>query len=409
MEVIDRNTYLNGINSFLDYYLKKLSNDDEIDIKYFYELKDFIVSNLQCMNDKFLNVMMETLDYNEFKHIGYFPSPKPSTFIKLYMISKAFMENFHDIENYKAILEDINGFDDYSYVYNFDSKFKLNRYVIDAMVGFKYYKDIPNFRKLFAKLYDYFNWTSGSYNFDYDYRLVNMVIREGKELGIDKDRYLDIANKVLEVGEPLFVHSRPYLYSKLLLPGKRFEYLNNKLNEIEGNYFLRKNIFSYISNLSLGMFDDFKEDDDYFISCMNIVFDSDSYEELSNKLNIIREASYCYENGDSKKARSLINSLTDLSNKKVYCDSIVSYPVDCVNHVKKPSTILERERFLYKGINDSICYDFMSLIHYNSENIGGFNRDLDKVLKKENSSINVFKRKIKNKFEKKKSGVNNDI
>ena len=157
------------------------------------------------------------------------------------------------------------------------------------------------------------------------------------------------------------------------------------------------------------MFDDFKEEDDYFISCMNIVFDSDSYEELSNKLNIVREASYCYDNGDAKKALSLINSLPDVSNKKVYCGSIVSYPVDCVNQVKKPKTILERERFLYKGINDTISYDFMSLVHYNSENIGRFNHDLDKVLKRELSSINVFKRKIKNKLEKKKSGVNNAI
>ena len=44
---------------------------------------------------------------------------------------------------------------------------------------------------------------------------------------------MDLYNKVLEVGEPLFVHSRPCLYSKLLLPGKRFEYLNNKLNEYD--------------------------------------------------------------------------------------------------------------------------------------------------------------------------------
>lgn len=405
MEVIERNTYLKGVDSFLDYYLKKLSNDEEIDIKYFTELKDFISSNLQCMNNQFLNIMMETLNYNEFKHIGYFPSPKPSTFIKLYMITKAYMENFHDLDNYKAILEDISELDDYSYVYNFDSKFKMNRYMIDAMVGYKYYKDLPNFRKLFVKLYSYFNWRSGTYNFDSDYRKVDKVIRDGKELGIDKDRCLDIANKVLEIGEPLFVHSRPYLYSKLLLPGKRFEYLNDKLNEIEGNWFLRNNIFTYISNLSLRMFDEFKEEErDYFITCMNIVFDSDSYQELSNKLNIIREASYLYEKGEKKESLSLIRSLTDLSNKKVYCDSMVTYPVECVNQVQKPRTILERERSLYKEINDSISYDFMTLIHYHAETIGGFNYSLDKVLKRELSPVEVFKRKIKKRFEKKKSG-----
>ena len=403
MELVSREIYLNGIAAFLDYYLKKEYSLENLDSKFFDWVKDDMYCIFRDIRNDFLDVLQQTIPYDEFKHIGYFPKPKPSTFIKLYMASKAYVENFHDIDNYKAILEDISSFDDYNYVYDFDSKFKMNKHTIDAFVGHKYYKSIPNLRRLFSKLYDCFNWTSGSYNFDLDYRKINSVIKDGKDLGIDKDRYLDIANKVIEESGPLFVHSRPYLYSKLLMPGKRFEYINDKLNEIERNCFIRQNIFSYISELDLNMFNEFKDEEkDFFITCMDIVFDSDSYQELSNKLNIIREASYLYGKKEKKQAMVLIGSLTDLSNKKIYCGELVSYPTNCVNFVQKPKTILEREMALYKNINSDFSYEFMMGIHYNMTTLGQMIEFTDKRLNKELSPINTYKRKIKSKFEKMK-------
>lgn len=107
--------------------------------------------------------------------------------------------------------------------------------------------------------------------------------------------------------------------------------------------------------------------EDSLITCLNNVFDSDSYQEMISKLNCLKEASSLYEKGDRVEAFKCISHLDSEKHKKVYSGECVTYSNNALNQVEKPKSLFRREKELYTRIDPSISYSFMEELHYGLE------------------------------------------
>ena len=319
-------------------------------------------------------------------------------FIKAYMILKCYESNKDNYENYNTLLYDVCKVEekDYCYDYSFiGNNFKEIKDSLDFILVNKNYKDMPNLRSLLKEIYincvsslipnGYFDW------FD-EYR---EIYEDASVYGIDYSRASEIFDKSIGNRFALFNHDDGYFYSKILLFGKRFEYINEKLIEVESNNCLRKDIFSNIKDLSIELFEELNDEKsgDSFIKYFDMIFDSDSYYELMSKLKSLRDASVLYEAGDKKKAFELVSNLNSVEHKKKFGDKIVCYPSDCINVVVKPKMIFRREKELYSKIDDSISYDFMNDLHDNALDVNSMIDDIDLVTNRR------FLKILKKKFE----------
>ena len=78
-----------------------------------------------------------------------------------------------------------------------------------------------------------------------------------------------------------------------------------------------------------------------------IVFDSDTYKELMNKLNVLKEAHDKYVSGN-KDTSYLLDELSDKRHKDSFGKIIISYESSSNNKIDKPNTIDKRMKNLYK-------------------------------------------------------------
>ena len=145
------------------------------------------------------------------------------------------------------------------------------------------------------------------------------------------------------------------------------------------------------------MFDSDKSKD-LFIECMEKVFDSDSFLELSNKLDFLQEASNLYEKGEKEVVFSLIKGLDNDSHKEIYCGQAVCYPTNTMNLITKPDKMIDRMKHLYGKIDGSISYCFVDEICDNAKSIEVMYLTLEEALKGNKS----FFGKLKNKFIRRK-------
>lgn len=374
-----------GTNGFYDINFTKLNN----------ELYGILLDMCSNIDQRFKIDLMSNFGLN-----FVYKSALICNYLKMYMLLKGYESNKNNYDNYKEVLDDVLSLEnewnvDYRVISN---NFKFVKPVVDLIVSNKFYKDMPNSRELLKDVYkevlspslisyDYFKWFDDC----------KKIFDDALEAGIDKKRASYIFDKSLEEHYASSFYDNPYLYSKILLFGDRFDYVNEKLIEIEGNYSIRKDIFSRIKNLSIELFDDLNEsrnNKDSFITCMDIVFDSDSYYELLSKLNCLNDASNLYLSGKRKEAYDLLKDLSSLRHKKRYCDEVVAYQNNCINLIEKPKTVFRREKELYARIDNSISYDFMEELHYKCSDVASMMRDTDFVINRENKFLKKIKRKI---------------
>jgi len=377
-----------------------------------------ILKDMAKDHDKFyINLMMKnfnpkktiekTLFFNSYSYglsfnKNYSEKELIDSFMRYYMVLKGYQNGNHD--SFSCLVDDVSSFKvNYSseiYPKILSKTFNRVSGVIDKIVSSQYYSEMPNSRRLLERIFEKFvrcdSFLDSLYN-EYNPKLE--VFIDADLLGVDKKKACMMFDKMVKDFMTDSKYCENYFYSKILIYGNRFEFINSNLIELEGNYSIRKSIFERIKDLNINMFKDLNRNssEDSFVSCMKVVFNSDSYYELLSKLNCLKEASRLYKIDSKKEAFELLKQLDSFRHKKKYNDEVVSYPENCMNRVEKPKTIFRREKELYGRIDDSISYEFMEKLHYDVDDVDTMISETDAVINK-----NQLFRLIKKKFNRKR-------
>lgn len=367
---LENKRFVLEMEEYLENLLQKLHSDVIVCknpyTSVIYEMKDVILDFLSnaddCYIDKFRQKVSSSYNFESY-------------FINLYVIALA-SEN-RDYECYCALVDDIAGF----------SIPLLSSGSSQSCVFFPWKEfsvELKNIvRSIATHLY-------------YSYKENNFGVYLMSLLSHLTDP--DIVREHIDAYKRICLYTNDYdildfcVYPKVLRYGNRYRYVCDKLLEVEKNPFIREEVMSILDKVSMSLFAELNEDSDkdVFIWCMNLVFDSDSYVEFSNKLQILENASNYYKSGIKEVAFALIKQLSSDTLKDA------SYPTNCMNFIPKPTTIIDRMKDLYSKKDSSISYDFMDDIHSSATNISGLNNDLSNQISNIKQAKN-FLGKIKNK------------
>lgn len=309
---------------------------------------------------------------------------------KMYIVTvvlmvDAFKLHRDNFDNFAAIIDDVTSINlDYkSENYQKIDPF-LNNMYLEKLLSISSYKDLPNFRKFMINAITNLD----TYEFDRIYKIYKGLCFYKNVYDSDYlDSIFDLRVKsIMENGK-----DKTFWSEIILAKEGRFSYINEKLIEVEDNELIREDVFSYIRDLNSEMFADLNQssDKDSFITCMDVVFDSDTYSEMSNKLKELKNASFKYAYGKRKEAFEIIRDFGKCSYKEVLNGKEVSYPKNSINVITKPKKIIDRMRELYPKFDSSISSDFLDNVHRTSSKLNKFNKI---VQKERNKSV---KQKIK--------------
>ena len=179
----------------------------------------------------------------------------------------------------------------------------------------------------------------------------------------------------------------------------RFSYVNRRLDEIEDNFRVKKQLRSCIYRfIKDDLFDALNENDDKrdsFISYMNIIFDSDTYYEMYSKLKLLKRAIFTFDIGYEKGALKLLKEISSDKHKERIDGKIIAFPTGCINRIEKPKKTIDRTKVLYSRIDNSFDDSCLDSIHDEAASL----KDLcDKVNYYKLGKVD--KRKVKSLFSK---------
>lgn len=374
--------YLDHISRYID-VPRMLSYSKKI--RYFGILHDMSYQHLYTIVaacNKIHTKRIHPCCYDDFLECGFiFP---------LGLMLEAEVYHKDNFENFNALVDDLGEIERSFYREDFKKiDFFHSSLFLKPLLSHPNYKNLPNFRSFMMHeianldtrylgkiymLYNRFNELKKDYNSEYLDSIFDLKVKSISENGKDKT----------------------YCSNILLAKEGRFLYLNDKLMEVETNRFIRKEIFSYIKKFNIEMFDVLNEgsSEDSFIQCMDIVFDSDTYCEMFNKLKVLKNISDMYRLGSTIDALNKLKDLNNCSYKEMLNDQIVSYPINSINQVEKPKRIIDRMKELYPRFDRDVSYDFLDTIHDVATSVG----EVEKVIKRERkkqSSVKVKALRIK--------------
>lgn len=404
--------YINDVHKVLDSFAKICPCTNFYDIN-FYKINDELCSILDEMannsDDRYIKTVMnyfnpKVLLVNEFNSSchGFYSVLKDSherglisNFLKFYMILKGYQKG--DLANFHTLISNVFMFEAGTFgevnPIVVSRTFKDFRLVIDNIVGNKYYLEMANSNDALKKLF--YKLVRGDNQLNDIYEDCNSKLKVFDDLSDDPRKASLMFDKMMKDFGEKSKFSQSYFYSSILKDGERFEFVNSNLIKLEGNYFIRKSIFSYIKDLNSDMFNELNQNDyeDSFINCMSIVFNSDSYFELLSKLRCLNDACKLYCDGSKKESFECLKNLDSLEHKKRYNGEVVSYSDNSLNMVEKPDAIFRREKELYSRIDSSISYEFMEELHHSVDDVDTMISETDSVINK-TSLVRFIKRKV---------------
>ena len=308
------------------------------------------------------------------------PDKYINTFNILYMFLETYRYNSSDFDNFNCIVNDI-----LSNSYSKDFLFDSNRIdLIERIISNKNYKDLPELRNLFKNI---LTCSSEELSDSYLYYQSMFMI-------IDDDMDLDFVSSIIKYSMDNYDKEERSVVvdlfnSDILNTSDRFWYVNNKLKEVEPNYFIRKEIFSKISSFNTYMFDEVSRDEDYFIKALNIILDSDSYIELTSKLDVVSIASDLYSSGKCHEGLNYLRLLDSSYHKEIINGRIIAYPLT------KPNTIVERMASLYSDIDSTKSREFILDIHKNATSISSIHVGIGNINNEDVFEFSLEKPKVK--------------
>lgn len=360
-----------------------LNKKDVFEALYFFRLEsDFILKIDEIKNNhdiRFVNkIKMIHFPYHDDSKIN-------SLFLRMFGIMKGYHYHKYNYDNFEAIVDDLI-YPEYMQIEKISLEtFKCFKKVVSEILCNRNYKELLGHREFLRNMCFSFG-QENELDFIKIYNEKKVVFKDAEELDIDFKHAQDIFDKLIvpyHYANRESYFCKELFYDKILLFSDRFEFFNSKLQDIEKNYFIRKDIFSIVRKFSIGLFNELNVDNntDSFKTCINCVFDSDSYLELRNKLNLLVEASNLYESGKKENAFCLVKKINDYDLKKKYKGKLVCYSSNTMNKISKPDTVLKREINLCSKIGHS--NDF-----YNAESIVLYGRTLNDAIKWFNQARN---------------------
>lgn len=297
-----------------------------------------------------------------------------SYFINLFLIMKGYQyhRKNNDYDSFCAVVDDITPVDINDYYLDSSSfdciKKEFYLSLCEKLVSFNNYKDLNNLRNMVKKvvLFD---------DDENDLEKMNVLINISKNSNIDS-----------EVVEAL-LEDNTYYYSDLVVSKDRFFYINKKLKECIENDRIRYDIFMMISSLDKEIFLD---KSDRFKKVIDIVFDSDSYDELLKKIIFLGS-------NKDKSLDSIITSLKSIKSQYMGIDVIYPFDLSFINLPSKPTSIIERMKKAYLNINSSISLDEIDFLYRNSNDLYSFVNQFNHIYKEESKVEEDKEGKIKEK------------
>lgn len=280
-------------------------------------------------------------------------------FNRVFLFLEAYRYNKDSFDNFSSICEEI-----FNNNYSKDFIFNSNRLdLIKRVISLKDYKDVPELSRFFKYLLTSSDEELSKSNLYYQ----NMMLMVESALSSDEDFSCDISNSIIKYAMDNYKENDivvDILYSEHLLYGDRFSYLNNKLKEIETNPFIRREIFSKIIKLNNDMFFELGYEEDYFKKCLDVVFESDTYYELSSRLDLLELSSNLYNSGKKKESFEMLQFLGSEYHKETINGIVMESSY-------KPKTIIERMANLYSNVDSSKSRELIFDIHDNASSISG--------------------------------------
>ena len=320
-------------------------------------LKILLKDMYDNVDDRFINLYKEhfsnTFGFHRRKTMS---ERNIDIFNKLFLFIEAYRYNKNSFDNFEVITEEI-----FNNNYSKDFIFNLDRLdLIKRVMFIKEYKDVPELKRFFNYLLTSSDEELAKSNLYYQ----NMMLMVESALSSEEDLSCDISNSIIKYAMDNYKENDlavDVLYSEHLLYGDRFEYLNNKLREFEPNSYIRREIFSKITLLNNNMF--FELDlDDAFKKCLDVVFDSDTYYELSSKLDLLAVSSNLYTSGKKKESFEMLQLLGSNYHKEVINGIVMESSY-------KPVSLIERMTNLYTSIDSSKSRDSLYKIHSSATSI----------------------------------------
>lgn len=283
--------------------------------------------------------------------------------MNIYAILYADHVNKDNYENFAAIVDDLT----HTFIpahlcerIKPINNIKRKRDVISSIVTIKDYQNLPDIRSFIKTMFH--NMADKSNTDDYSrlnpmfamyqdfYRNLANLNRKNTKVSPELEQEI-VSDISLLVHDDLLPGVYPY-YSRIMLYNNRYQAFKEQIKAV--NPYYRKEVFDTIKTLNIGLFADLNHDqkEDSFITCMNHLFDSDTYRELLNKLNVLKLTSQTYTRGNKESAFNEINYFFSDQNKERFDDIVIAYPShNSLNKISKPKTIDQRMSALYQEYN----------------------------------------------------------
>lgn len=375
--------FLDGNNSIVTFLNEMVNDNNQEFIDLFFKKIDPFLTIIE-------NKYYQVSDYNSINF----------TF-NLYCMLKAYHEHKDNFDLFSKFLDDCSCFinanllSDSSYS-NLDLGNKKS--LIDCIISSKGYNDIDQVNKL---LKDVLKDMGRSYGYSSDDVSKKVKILKAVEsVYVDYQCLMDenpdyklmdfnvIANDTFRYSSGY--SSRRIYYSKILLFGERYEFIERNLTKYIDNESFAEEVFKCITSLDYHMFEYLNEQDNFkgldsFVKCMNVIFDSDTYYEVSNKISALKDASSKFKEGKREEALNICSSLNDIKHKLVIDNKYMVYGSNSMNKVNKPLSITKRMMEIYsrKYPNIEISRIFNHIFSNHSYYLYNFTDKVNNMIKKE--------------------------
>lgn len=298
------------------------------------------------------------------------------TMLRFYTLHK------EDFEGFKTITDDLSALfitsllnidRSVSYLWGANKpNFYTKKDVLESLLALPNYKTNPKIREELKKVLDEINYIYDD-NLLKEYKKMSDTLISLYQAVEDlKEKDYTVKKEVIDSLEDEIMYNtrngkvtgdysekrrqaafNPVFFTPLFLIKERYEYFKEILNKKEDNQYIQNDILNYIKKMDSSFFDFLNEKmevQDSFISCMNIVLDSDTYREVASKLDDIVKASKLYKE-DEQSALDLICDLKSTKHKEVIDGVVMSWPENNnINKTNKPEKIIDRMRLLQKSL-----------------------------------------------------------
>ena len=317
----------------------------------------------------------------------------------IYMMCKSYVKYKDDFESFKKYVDEFSVLinpkglsDDCSC----DCEFYLStkKEIIDKIFELDGFEEVPILKERFDKCYkDICDCSSDSEELDTMLEEMDFIVRvvgDMRSLVLeDPDFNKENVYSFLSDWIDYFSEDDEIFYAPILLYGKRFEYIRDCYEDYLSNNVYMDEVVEYILSFDNKLFkyldSVYKDGKDSFITCMDIVFDSDSLKEVENKLKFLREVSSMFleEKVDYQTVLEKIKDLSSDKLVKVYNGKKVMYRCDTLNKTERSSQILDRMAEVYSQMfevsEDEIRYNVVDHFSY-SDNMNDFEHNVDSSL-----------------------------